>query len=92
MGADTTDNKGLRPDDGNFVVVPDDIYHSIHRALGNAASNQTLSEARSAAIVAKLVELGIAAHRLTASGKGQNNPIADFDILVYTFNYISLHQ
>ncbi len=46
-------------------------------STGNAASNQTLSEARSAAIVAKLVELGIAADRLTASGKGQNNPIAD---------------
>ncbi len=44
---------------------------------GNAASNQTLSEARSKAIVAKLVELGIAADRLTAVGKGQNSPIAD---------------
>jgi outer membrane protein OmpA-like peptidoglycan-associated protein len=46
-------------------------------STGNAASNQALSEARSAAIVAKLVELGIAADRLSASGKGQNNPIAD---------------
>lgn len=46
-------------------------------STGNAASNQTLSEARSAAIVAKLVELGIAADRLSSSGKGQNNPIAD---------------
>lgn len=46
-------------------------------STGNAASNQTLSESRSAAIVAKLVELGIAADRLTSSGKGQNNPIAD---------------
>ncbi len=46
-------------------------------STGNAASNQTLSEARSAAIVSKLVELGIAADRLTASGKGQNNPIAN---------------
>lgn len=46
-------------------------------STGNAASNQTLSEARSSAIVAKLVEMGIAADRLTASGKGQNNPIAD---------------
>lgn len=44
---------------------------------GNAASNQTLSEQRSQAIVAKLVELGIAADRLTAVGKGQNSPIAD---------------
>lgn len=44
---------------------------------GNAASNQTLSEQRSEAVVAKLAEMGIAANRLTASGKGQNNPIAD---------------
>ena len=46
-------------------------------STGNAASNQTLSEQRSQAIVAKLVELGIAQDRLTAVGKGQNNPIAD---------------
>ncbi|MDD4141697.1 MAG: OmpA family protein [Bacteroidales bacterium] len=46
-------------------------------ATGNAASNQTLSEARSKAIVDKLVEMGIAADRLTSMGKGQNNPIAD---------------
>ena len=46
-------------------------------STGNAASNQTLSEARSQAIVAKLVELGIAQDRLTAVGKGQNSPIAD---------------
>ena len=46
-------------------------------STGNAASNQTLSEKRSQAIVDKLVELGIAKDRLTAVGKGQNNPIAD---------------
>ena len=46
-------------------------------STGNAAGNQTLSEARSQAIVAKLVELGIAEDRLTASGKGQDSPIAD---------------
>ncbi len=44
---------------------------------GKAASNQTLSEARAQAIVDKLVELGIAANRLTAVGKGQTSPIAD---------------
>ena len=44
---------------------------------GSAASNQTLSEARSKAIVDKLVELGIAANRLKAVGKGQTSPIAD---------------
>ena len=46
-------------------------------STGNPASNQTLSEQRSQAIVAKLVELGIARDRLTAVGKGQNSPIAD---------------
>ncbi len=46
-------------------------------STGNEASNQTLSEARSNAIVGKLVELGISADRLTASGKGQSSPIAD---------------
>lgn len=46
-------------------------------STGNEASNQTLSEQRSQAIVSKLVELGISADRLTASGKGQSSPIAD---------------
>ena len=46
-------------------------------STGSPASNQTLSEQRSQAIVAKLVELGIAQDRLTAVGKGQNSPIAD---------------
>ena len=44
---------------------------------GNAASNQTLSEARAKAIVDKLVEMGISADRLTSVGKGQTSPIAD---------------
>jgi outer membrane protein OmpA-like peptidoglycan-associated protein len=46
-------------------------------STGNSASNQTLSEARSKAIVDKLVSLGITSDRLSSSGKGQNNPIAD---------------
>ena len=46
-------------------------------ATGNASSNQTLSEERSQAIVNKLIEMGISADRLTAVGKGQNDPIAD---------------
>jgi outer membrane protein OmpA-like peptidoglycan-associated protein len=44
---------------------------------GNAASNQTLSEARSQAVVDKLVENGIDRDRLKAAGKGQTAPIAD---------------
>jgi len=46
-------------------------------ATGSAATNQTLSEARSQAVVDKLVENGIARDRLQAAGKGQNSPIAD---------------
>ncbi|MBQ3617672.1 MAG: OmpA family protein, partial [Bacteroidales bacterium] len=37
----------------------------------------TLSEQRAKAIVAKMVEMGIASNRLTAVGKGQSAPIAD---------------
>ena len=44
---------------------------------GSAATNQTLSEARSKAIVDKLIEMGISADRLKSAGKGQTNPIAD---------------
>ena len=44
---------------------------------GSAATNQTLSEQRAKAIVAKIVELGIPASRLTAVGKGASSPIAD---------------
>jgi outer membrane protein OmpA-like peptidoglycan-associated protein len=46
-------------------------------ATGNAAANQSLSEARSKAIVDKLVEMGIARDRLQSAGKGQSAPIAD---------------
>ena len=46
-------------------------------ATGNAAANQTLSEQRAQAIVAKLTELGVSADRLTAVGKGQTTPLAD---------------
>jgi len=44
---------------------------------GNAASNQTLSEARSKAVMDKLVEMGISNDRLKSAGKGQTSPIAD---------------
>jgi outer membrane protein OmpA-like peptidoglycan-associated protein len=48
-------------------------------STGNAASNQKLSDARSKAVVDKLVELGIDADRLESAGKGQTAPIADND-------------
>ena len=44
---------------------------------GSAAQNQTLSEQRAKAIVDKLVEMGIAANRLSSVGKGQTSPLAD---------------
>jgi outer membrane protein OmpA-like peptidoglycan-associated protein len=44
---------------------------------GAAASNQTLSEARSKAVMDKMIEMGIAADRLKSAGKGQTAPIAD---------------
>ena len=44
---------------------------------GSAATNQTLSEARSQAVVDKFTENGIARDRLIAAGKGQNSPLTD---------------
>lgn len=44
---------------------------------GSAATNDKLSQERANAIMAKLVELGIKADRLTAVGKGSKEPIAD---------------
>ncbi len=46
-------------------------------STGNSASNQTLSDSRSKAVMDKLVEIGISADRLQSAGKGQNNPISD---------------
>jgi outer membrane protein OmpA-like peptidoglycan-associated protein len=46
-------------------------------STGNSATNQTLSEARSQAVMNKLVSMGITADRLKAAGKGQTSPIAD---------------
>lgn len=44
---------------------------------GNAAANQALSEARAAAVAARLIALGVDAGMLTSRGYGQNRPIAD---------------
>jgi outer membrane protein OmpA-like peptidoglycan-associated protein len=46
---------------------------------GNADANQALSEARSKAVVDKLIEMGIAKDRLQSAGKGQTSPLADND-------------
>lgn len=45
--------------------------------VGQAASNQTLSQARAAAVRDAIVAQGIAAKRLAATGHGQGRPIAD---------------
>jgi outer membrane protein OmpA-like peptidoglycan-associated protein len=44
---------------------------------GTAPNNQILSDARSQAVVDKLVEMGISKDRLKSAGKGQTAPIAD---------------
>jgi outer membrane protein OmpA-like peptidoglycan-associated protein len=46
-------------------------------STGSEATNQKLSDERSAAVVAKLVETGISKDRLQSAGKGQSSPIAD---------------
>jgi outer membrane protein OmpA-like peptidoglycan-associated protein len=44
---------------------------------GTVVGNQRLSEQRAQAIVNKLVEMGVAANRLSAKGMGQSAPLAD---------------
>lgn len=44
---------------------------------GNAAANQKLSEARAAAVVKRLGELGVGAGMLGSKGYGQDKPVAD---------------
>jgi OmpA-OmpF porin, OOP family len=46
-------------------------------SVGEAKSNQTLSESRAKAVVAAIVAQGIAAQRLRAAGYGEDKPIAD---------------
>jgi OmpA-OmpF porin, OOP family len=45
--------------------------------IGNPVSNKTLSEERAMSVVSSIVSQGIAKERLTASGYGQDKPIAD---------------
>jgi outer membrane protein OmpA-like peptidoglycan-associated protein len=45
-------------------------------SVGRDSSNQTLSEGRAAAVVAALIEKGVASNRLKARGFGEANPIA----------------
>ena len=45
-------------------------------SMGSAAYNQTMSEKRAQAVANVLVDKGIDASRITASGQGENSPIA----------------
>jgi len=47
--------------------------------MGNEASNQDLSERRAESVKRYLVGQGVASARLTASGRGENAPVADND-------------
>ena len=46
-------------------------------SVGRASSNQKLSQKRAEAVRAMLIEDGVSADRLTATGKGEASPIAD---------------
>ena len=48
-------------------------------AVGGAAANQRLSEARAASVAAYLVENGVAAARVRATGYGEARPVASND-------------
>jgi OmpA-OmpF porin, OOP family len=48
-------------------------------SVGSAAANQALSESRAKAVVAALVERGIAAGRMTSAGFGPSKPVAGND-------------
>ena len=59
----------------NFVI----ISHTDSR--GSEEANQTLSSKRAEIIRNEMVELGFPAHRLTAIGKGESQPIIDPEMI-----------
>ncbi|MCC1493274.1 OmpA family protein [Cognatishimia sp. F0-27] len=62
---------GLRANDATRIEI---IGHS--SSEGDAAYNRALSERRAQSVVAALVALGLDAARLSASGRGEDAPIA----------------
>ena len=58
---------------------PDESVELVGHAdsIGDRASNQRLSERRAQAVTDYLVANGIGVSRLTWSGQGEDNPIAD---------------
>ena len=74
--------------DGNLDRLVDFLSHHPERrvlieghtdSVGNAQSNQRLSERRAAAVRSNLVRRGISPDRLSASGAGQDRPVATND-------------
>ena len=56
--------------------------------IGRESNNQILSENRANAVKNLIIEYGVAAYRITASGKGESNPTASND----TANGLALNR
>jgi OOP family OmpA-OmpF porin len=63
---------------GSLATTPVEVVGHTD-AVGDEDENLVLSEQRAQAVVDRLVELGIAADRLSARGEGEAQPIADND-------------
>lgn len=68
-------HEGLRQEDGTGIQI---IGHS--SSEGAEDYNRDLSQRRAQSVVAALVALGIDASQITASGRGEDDPIADNDV------------
>ena len=53
------------------------IIYGYTDSVGNAIKNKTLSQKRANAVKKGLISLGVSSTKLTAIGKGEENPIAD---------------
>ena len=82
-----TDSYAIKP---SFAPVLDQVTQTLAQhpelvaqvvchtdSTGSPAYNQTLSQNRAQSVAGYLVQHGIAANRLAAEGRGQNQPVAD---------------